>query len=466
VLWIAATLYRNQSPDSAMYTGLFRFLPSPFNATWYLAQVFSMGSLLLPPQKAPALSVADLSGTLFLGTDMDIVTTVTWVPPSSTPSPSATASVSESSSPSAFSTPDGSASTSPAPLPSVTRTRTPRPNTMDVIFKALEISNVDAGFLQVHPDYSKAFMDGVRQDLSRVTSLPADAFVVNGVATMAASVIVEYTIDTRPFGIPATAASNLIDSLLSSNMLLLTVIINVLPAEAFLGPVAAGDASFLRCVDYFSANGTYGNVTSPQGPLQDPLHSGLVQTGHTTTQLVVVAAVPTIALLLVSTMWCWRLQQDRKSAAAVKAASSTKDCQCKCKCTAMEAWQESADDKIAYFGVVGACDVTDVGSDPVAPAEIVALDSINLKLGDDVRQQGASDPCPAFHAADGLLTPTAPLSSTALPCSVESSDYDAKCDALPTYTGQPLQVFTGTPYRPDAYRKRRIVLLPPAPSQQ
>jgi hypothetical protein len=443
VLWIAATLYRNQSPDSAMYTGLFRFLPSPFNATWYLAQVFSMGSLLLPPQKAPALSVADLSGTLFLGTDMDIVTTVTWVPPSSTPSPSATASVSESSSPSAFSTPDGSASTSPAPLPSVTRTRTPRPNTMDVIFK-----------------------DGVRQDLSRVTSLPADAFVVNGVATMAASVIVEYTIDTRPFGIPATAASNLIDSLLSSNMLLLTVIINVLPAEAFLGPVAAGDASFLRCVDYFSANGTYGNVTGPQGPLQDPLHSGLVQTGHTTTQLVVVAAVPTIALLLVSTMWCWRLQQDRKSAAAVKAASSTKDCPCKCKCTAKGAWQESADDKIAYFGVVGACDVTDVGSDPVAPAEIVALDSINLKMGDDVRQQGASDPCPAFHAADGLLTPTAPLSSTALPCSVESSDYDAKCDALPTYTGQPLQVFTGTPYRPDAYRKRRIVLLPPAPSQQ
>jgi hypothetical protein len=173
----------------------------------------------------------------------------------------------------------------------------------------------------------------------------------------------------------------------------------------------------------------------------------------------------------VSTIWCWRLQQDRKPSsvgASDKVAtrdSASKDCTCKCK--TVEAWQEDVDDKAAYFGVIGACDVTDVGSDPVAPSEIVAFDSVHVKLGDsneEVCQQAGNDPVSVFHAADGLVTPSAPLCTTALPCALDSNDFDAKCDALPAYTGQPLQVFTGTPYRPDAYRKRRIVLLPPAPS--
>lgn len=155
--------------------------------------------------------------------------------------------------------------------------------------------------MQLHPDYTDVFISGVREDLARVTSLPVEAFTVNGLATMAFSVIVEYTINTRGMGVSAAAASNLIDRLLSSNMLILAVVVNVLPPDAFLGPLAAGDTSFLRCVSSLSLahNGSLPNATATG------LHDSQ-DGGHTTAELVVVGLVPTIALIAVSTAWAMR----------------------------------------------------------------------------------------------------------------------------------------------------------------
>ena len=242
---------------------------------------------------------------------------------------------------------------------------------------------------------------------ARVTSLPPAAFVINGIATMTASVIVEYTIDTRAFGVPATVASNLIDSLLSTNTLLLSTVLTELPAIAFTGPVAAGDASFLRCVVYTEAKtnvtiGSWPTVSDAPVVVERIIQNG---GGYTLTQLVLVGALPFGGLLGVVTLMCVRLRQEKRppsKAAAPPPHLKAVGCECGCH-------GDGGSVGSGYGGGLGTrwasgISVDDIGTDP-CPMDVTVSAEQPSKGHDSVTVSEGPR-----HA--GLVTPTAPALRT------------------------------------------------------
>jgi hypothetical protein len=84
-MWVVAA--RNDtSTSNGMETVLMRLMPNTTDLTWSVAHILPMVAAPVAFDNRVALAIAELSGTLFLGSDSETVTTVTWVPPSTTPS--------------------------------------------------------------------------------------------------------------------------------------------------------------------------------------------------------------------------------------------------------------------------------------------------------------------------------------------------------------------------------------------
>jgi hypothetical protein len=83
-MWVVAA--RNDtSASNGMETVLMRLMPNTTDLTWSVAHILPMVAAPVAFDNRVALAIAELSGTLFLGSDSETVTTVTWVPPSTTP---------------------------------------------------------------------------------------------------------------------------------------------------------------------------------------------------------------------------------------------------------------------------------------------------------------------------------------------------------------------------------------------